>query len=674
MAAAMTSRTTETGADRARRGWQASIGRNLPAVSGARTLPRALTGLLLALVLLACAAPPAGAAEVPSEWTWTDYGPTLRDVSCASPGHCVAVGQRGMVLRSRHAGDDGLDWSEVPFKYPEELDGVACTPDFCLTVSNTRTGAATYTSKVFRSDDGGATWSAGVALPPAGTAKTRSALSLACSGATCYAAGPTGGLWRSTDGGVAWEALTLPPGKASYSKIVCPSAGVCVAAGGDEVGYSTLIEGTVATPLELPAKFAKGAAALACDSAARCVGADGLGHYALLDVAAKKWGVAKLFPKALVATAISCPGADKCVALTGGLALRTTALGDGVWKRRPIGTLSVDALDCVETDCVAVGEHASWWAGDEVGFDWERLNEVAKLEAIQCGGDLGKGCVAGGEKDLGVSRSGGELWALPLSGYSGLDVKSVECSGLSECLFLGKTLTLFTKDLISFAARHPTITDPKGTDAQTCITKEICVGINEGVVYTTLDGAVTDWNHNAFPEKATSVACIHGQTAPAQCLATTREFLALGTMTHDDGQIRWKWRYTDADPGAALEAVGCSPEGQCTAVGGGGTVLTSQGHDLMHWNELILPTRVAPGEKRPLLKSVACPADGVCLAGGIHGADAIIASTKDNWADYAYEKIEGIEGAAPTVAAFGCESVDRCVAVGGTSLIGRRKP
>ncbi len=673
----MRSRAMQRGAGRARRGWQASIGRNLPAVQRARTLPRVLTGLLLALVL-GLAAPTANAAEVPSEWSWTDYGPTLRDVSCASPGHCVAVGQRGMVLFSRHAGDDGLDWSQVspeaPLKYPEELDGVACTPAVCLAVSNTRTGSATYTSKVFRSFDGGEHWSAGVALPPAGEQKTRSALTLACAGTSCYAAGPTGGLWRSADNGATWQALSLPPGKAAYSKIACAAADTCVAAGGDDVGYAALIEGTVATKLDLPAKFGKGVGALACDSATRCVAADGLGRYALLDLGAKSWGPTKLFPKSLVATAISCPQAEKCVALTGPIALRTTELGAGVWKRRPLGSLSVGALDCAETDCVGVGGHASWWTGDEVGFDWERLNEVAKFEAIQCGGDLGKACVAGGEKDLGVSRPGGELWSEPLSGYAGLDAKSIECSGLTECLILGKTLALFTTDLISFAARHPTITDPKGTDAQTCVTKDICVGINEGVTYTTLDGAVTDWDHNGFPEKATSVGCVPGQTAPVECLATTREFLALGTMTHDDGKVRWKWRYTDADPKAALEAVACSREGQCTAVGAEGVVLTSQGHDLMHWDELTLPTKVSPGEKRPLLKSVACPADGVCLAGGIHGADAIIASTKDNWADYAYEKIEGIEGAAPAIAAFGCESVTRCVAVGGTSLVGKRTP
>jgi len=146
-------------------------------------LPRVLIGPLLALLLLACVAPAANAAEVPSEWNWTDFGPSLRDVSCASPGHCVAVGQRGMVLYSKHAGDDGLAWSRIPMiEFPQELDGVTCTTSFCLTVSNTREGSATFTSQVFRSTDGGATWSAGVALPPAdagpGGAKTRTAIAL----------------------------------------------------------------------------------------------------------------------------------------------------------------------------------------------------------------------------------------------------------------------------------------------------------------------------------------------------------------------------------------------------------------------------------------------------------------------------------------------------------------
>jgi hypothetical protein len=35
---------------------------------------------------------------------------------------------------------------------------------------------------------------------------------------------------------------------------------------------------------------------------------------------------------------------------------------------------------------------------------------------------------------------------------------------------------------------------------------------------------------------------------------------------------------------------------------------------------------------------------------------------------------KGIEGAAPMIKSFGCDSANRCVAVGSTSLVGVRKP
>lgn len=629
------------------------------------------------MVIGLISAPSAQAKQITSPWSWTDYGPALRDVSCSSPGACVAVGQRGVVLRSTPGADAPFAWSGRFLTYPQELTGVTCTETFCLAVSNTRTSAATYVSRVFRSTDGGATWADGVSLEPAGAVKTRSALALDCDSAdACYAVGPAGGVWRSRDEGRSWDALDMPKTPASYRRVVCPAPQTCVAVGGKSDGSSAVIERTKVTLVDLPAATGNGMLALACDSATRCTATDGLGHFMSLSVPDKEWGRAKPFPKAVTVSALACPIKDVCVGLAKGtpVALRTTSLSSstGAWERRPLGTLNLDAITCAQTACVAVGRAGTWFASLDAGFGWGRLNEVGKFDAIQCSAAFSGTCVAGGEKDLGVSRSRGVLWSLPLSGYTGLNVKSINCTGPSECLLLGKNLTLFTTDLTGFAARHPTISDPRGTDALTCITKDICVGINEGVVYTTLDGAVTDWTHNAFPDKATSVACLAGRTDPAVCVATTRDFIILGTMTQTDGQIRWNWVYTDADPSEGLEAVGCSPGGQCTAVGAGGEVLTSEGTNLMSWNELVLPNERDPVDKRPLLKSVSCPADGVCLAGGIHGPDAIIASTTNNWDDFAYDQIQGIEGAAPIIKSFGCETTDRCVAVGSTALIGVR--
>jgi hypothetical protein len=174
------------------------------------------------------------------------------------------------------------------------------------------------------------------------------------------------------------------------------------------------------------------------------------------------------------------------------------------------------------------------------------------------------------------------------------------------------------------------------------------------------------------------MACLPGRTNPAVCVAATTttlgDFIMLGTMTQNGGQVSWNWTVTDADPSQKLAAVGCSSGGQCTAAGTSGVVLTSAGTNLMHWTEHILPSAQTPPANRPDLTSVACPADGVCLAGGKHGPDAIITSTNDNWVNFSMDKIEGIEGADPSVTAFGCESVDHCVAVGGTSLVGVRKP
>lgn len=644
-------------------------------------LPRAVFGVVLIVAALAAAAPLAAADEVPSPWTWTDYGPDLRDVSCAAPGDCVAVGQQGMVLRSTPGADAPLAWSRIPLDYPEELAGVTCNKSFCLAVSSSREETAVYASKVFRSDDGGATWSDGVELPEAvaGKAKTRSAIAIACDGGgDCYAVGPDGGIWRSPDGGHKWAALDSPPGAASYDRVACPAAATCVAVGGTGKGdeSSVVIDGAKVTDVKLPVAFGAGINGLACDTEIQCTATDGIGNYASISIPKKQWGAVRLFPKGAAATALACPAEDVCVGLSGGVALRTVNLSAAApqWKKRPLGSLGLGALDCAGADCVAAGKKAAWFVDFDDGFDWRRLNEVAKFSAIDCPAAFSGTCVAGGEESVGVSRTQGRLWSLPMPAAAALSVKAVNCSGESECLILGKNEALFTTNLEGFAGRRPPILEAKGTDAQTCITRKICVGINGGNVYTTLDGALTDWTRNDFPGgKPAALACVPGQLAPAECLAVAGESLLLGTMTHDDDQVRWNWRFTDTEPSEKLAGVGCSPGGECVAVGPAGEILQSDGTHLMDWSEFVLPSADLPPALRPEFDSVTCPADGVCLVGGKHGDKAVIASTTNHWADFSLQEIEGIEGASPAVEAFGCESVDRCVGVGGTSLVGVRK-
>ncbi len=84
------------------------------------------------------------------------------------------------------------------------------------------------------------------------------------------------------------------------------------------------------------------------------------------------------------------------------------------------------------------------------------------------------------------------------------------------------------------------------------------------------------------------------------CVVTTRDFIVLGTMTDAGGEISWSWVTTDADPSSVLEAIGCSPAGQCAAVGKDGEVMTSVGTNLLQWKERIIPSAATiPDRGRP---------------------------------------------------------------------------
>ena len=276
-----------------------------------------------ALLVTALIAGPsaADAKRVPSPWSWNDYGPALRDVSCSSPGVCVAVGQYGDVLRSTAGADNPLAWSRAASLTPtQELTGVVCVErgagglrhNFCLAVSNSTLREASFKSEVYRSTDHGATWSDGVELPKAGAVATQSAVALACDPVgACYAVGPDGGVWRSVDEGRSWQALPNLPG-GSYDRVACPAEGTCVAVG----GASAVIQDTNVTEAKLPPK-AGSLLAVACDTATRCVATDRTRSYTLMDPIDKKaWGplVTLPLPKGTISpSSLACPMENVCV-------------------------------------------------------------------------------------------------------------------------------------------------------------------------------------------------------------------------------------------------------------------------------------------------------------------------------------------------------------------------
>jgi photosystem II stability/assembly factor-like uncharacterized protein len=666
---------------------------------------------LLVGALFASAAQAADPAKVDSPWSWKDYGAGMHDVSCASAQSCVAVGARGMVLRSPAPDGQPLAWSAIalqpqkPARTPQEeadnptqLQAVTCTATSCIAISNLLAEDATAKSWVYRSTDAGQTWTAIEQLDPddVGSLKSQSAYDVACdpnppdpAARSCYAVGPSGGVWRSITDGRSWDPVKLSAaakqGLHRYDHVDCPSS-ICLAVGGTDTDIdASVLSGNKVTPLDMPTgpDAPRGVASVSCDTVTRCVVVAN-GRY--LTVTLPGGALSKVRGMrddvlALETVDVACGQPNVCVALdpTDMQDLRTLQLPtpNVNWQRRPMGTDNVEAIDCVGASCVAVGKHATWFASSDSGDNWAPVNEVPTLGVASCQLQFDPICIAGGEKDVSVSHTGGQLWLGPLRGYPSLNVASLNCTGPLTCLILAKNQALFTDDMDVFQPRKPVTYDPKGADAQACVTADLCVALGEAANVTTFDGAKTDWIQNAFPGRGGGIACIAGQTDPVTCYALTRQFVLRGTMTVKGALPTWTWVNTDADPPGPKpepEGIGCDPSGaQCTVAGKDGLLMTSTS-DPMHWRNVNLFTDLKAWPTKPDLKGVSCVRAGVCLVGGGTGITSYVFSTSDNWATYSVDTFAGVQGAELRVLGFACETVNHCLGVGSSAFIGERNP
>jgi hypothetical protein len=147
-------------------------------------------------------------------------------------------------------------------------------------------------------------------------------------------------------------------------------------------------------------------------------------------------------------------------------------------------------------------------------------------------------------------------------------------------------------------------------------------------------------------------------------VVSTKDTVYRGILTGAPSDPNWSWTASDVSPDAPLNGVACGAPGQCTAVGFGGEVWTTTDPELLQWTGQIIP----PGQteaKTPGWLGVACPAEGVCLAGANGG---YIASTQNNWVDFALEQIPGTPE-FPNIKGFGCRTPANCVAFGTTTIL-----
>ena len=266
----------------------------------------------------------------------------LWGIACPTRLHCVAVGSSmthdgsltGAVLVTTDGGRRWT-WAGAP-SGSTDVPAVECTTAAdCLAVAGQGAGywAATTT-------DGGESWQRAGTLPPGFGGPS----GVVCtSGQVCMTAGYTastpgkgsGAIAVSNDGGATWQAAALPPGVGVLHDIACPGTLECIAVGTSSTSLTGVSEGRSNVLVSTDGGSAWTAApapdsvddpfAVACPSFGTCatVGTTWTaakppspeGGVATTSGEGSRWKPARARYVAAGLAAISCPAADRCLAV-----------------------------------------------------------------------------------------------------------------------------------------------------------------------------------------------------------------------------------------------------------------------------------------------------------------------------------------------------------------------
>jgi len=473
----------------------------------------------------------------------------------------------------------------------------------------------------------------------------------------------------------------------SYTHLACPADGLCVLVGitGMNEAGSAILRGTTASEVVGPAPFGI-PTAIACDAPDRCTAADNGGMATTISPPWTAWSDPYVLPgkEGAVLASLDCPQVNVCVGITSkpaGAALRTIDAGSPhpTWTRRTTSTKDLVGIGCARgappgpnASCTAVGAAAGWSETANAGVDWTLVNDVPALRVLDCPAGAPSGvCVGAGKGDIGKTTSGGQFWTAPFPGITSLDAAAVSCLAYPQCLVIGKSKVLASPDAgrtwnFRFAAGDVTA----GPGGGMCVTPNQCYGAGSGAVFTTFDGAQSPWQAGPIPTAPAETLAAMACPTPTVCLVAGSESIYRGTLQVVGGRAQWSWVATDADAVDAFKAISCSSPSSCTAVGGGGNeptnggqVVTTTDPALRHWNSMRIKNTIDPAD--PLaLEAVACPADGVCVAGAKRG---YVITTTDNWGTHSLDQFGPPVADAehePDIAGVSCQSPTTCVLMG----------
>jgi photosystem II stability/assembly factor-like uncharacterized protein len=265
----------------------------------------ALTGISCPSIRLCMAVGLSGTGTAGVVLTTNDAGATwaqapvptgalfVSSVMCAAATDCTAIASDDTSFWSAHSTDFGHTWTKEGNLPPGLLDAgnLSCVAGAaCLVTGYTATAAGHGQGAIAISTDNGVTWAA--ATIPTGTGLLQDAVCATIS--SCLAVGTTsntvsavvpakGELLTSDDGGHTWVSAAAGQPVDDMFGIDCPSRSTCVVVGTNWSGTPAIGTGAVARSTDGGATFAASATeytplaltSLSCPTAQRCVAVGG---------------------------------------------------------------------------------------------------------------------------------------------------------------------------------------------------------------------------------------------------------------------------------------------------------------------------------------------------------------------------------------------------------------
>jgi len=528
-------------------------------------------------------------------WAWqapTPQGNYLRTVDCPSPTICLAGGDASALLRSS---DSGITWHSISLGLSDSYSfkTINCpSTTICYAVGPTLPNSGlTYPSLVFKTTDGGINWTGIDVTFGAGDLALYFRYINCPTVTTCYATGAgdnNSAVYKSIDGGVSWSqqyssSYGINGGDRDGLKAIsCASESNCVMLGNDS-GLTTRVAvtidgGAIWTPHTLVNVGFGSMKEIDCPSVLRCYA---VGEYGVISISidgGDNWSRQESGTFGGL-NSISCPSDTTCTIVGDSTDLHTVNSGTTWTRQNPTGLISEDAVSCPTINtCVAVGSSGKIVTTQDGGNNWTLqtggLRSASAFPSISC--PSAAVCYMAGYvgRVLKTSDSGTTWTGLTTGIYNTLS--GISCPSLTVCYVAGDAGTILktvdggtTWAILNAATTQPLL-------AISCPTVNVCYsaggielnGPGDAVITFTTNGGTT-WNLSAIPAtyRLYAISCF----SASACVAGGETGVLLHTSNSGVN-----WSSVTPKPGSIL-SLSCPTATTCYA----GTIENTDPHAIL---------------------------------------------------------------------------------------------